>query len=172
WSKVISSRTLDIRFDPNNGQNAIAGGASGQIFYSTNGGTSWTTVTIGAGRIEVAYAKSQSGLVYASMNQNSGEIWKSTDGGVTWGGSRNANPLHLGNQGWYDNAIWVDPTDATHVLAAGLDVYRSSDGGTTWTRISNWGTNQTDIRYGSGTSHTPHADHHALVSDPGYNGTT
>jgi len=172
WSKVTSSRTLDIKFDPNNGQNAIAGGASGQIYYSTNGGTGWTTVTIGAGRVEIAYAKSQSGLVYASVNQNSGEIWKSTDGGVTWGGARIANPQHLGNQGWYANAIWVDPTDANHVIAAGLDAYRSTNGGTAWTKISNWGNNQIDIRYGSGISHTPHADHHVLVADPGYNGTT
>lgn len=185
WSQRYNlGRVMDLRIDPNDATKAIAHSVSynfgtsqweSNILKSADSGQTWTAQKTFANtdiRIELAYAASNSQILYASVNQNSGDIWKSTDGGTTWGAARVGNPQHLGNQGWYDNAIWVDPTDANHVVAAGLDVYRSTNGGTTWTKISNWGNNQIDIRYGSGTSHTPHADHHALVSDPGYNGTT
>jgi hypothetical protein len=185
WSQRYNSgRVMDLRFDPNDATKAIAHSVSynfgtsqweSNIIKSTDSGQTWTaqkTFTNTDIRIELAYAASNSQILYASVNQNSGDIWKSTDGGTTWGAARIGNPQHLGNQGWYNNTIWIDPTDPNHVVAAGLDVYRSTNGGTTWTKISNWGNNQVDIRYGSGTSHTPHSDHHALVSDPGYNGTT
>lgn len=184
WSqRYAAARILDVRFDPNDPAKAVASAQNyntdtlkydNTILASTDGGLTWvaskTFSTSGPIRIELACTRANSLIVYASVDQNSGEIWKSADAGDTW--SLMATPQHLGNQGWYDNAIWVDPTDANHVVAAGLDVYRSTNGGTTFTKISNWGNNQIDIRYGSGVSHTPHADHHALVSDPGYNGTT
>jgi hypothetical protein len=186
WSqRYTAARVWDVLFDPNDPSKAIAsvsnkntgtGLYENSIIISVDGGLSWTIqktfAVANSVRIELAYAKANSQIVYASVDQNSGDIWKSIDGGTTW--TYMANPQHLGNQGWYDNTIWVDPSDATAqlVLAAGLDVYSSTNGGTTWSKISNWGQNQTDIRYGSGTSHTPHADHHALVSDPNYNGTT
>lgn len=185
WTTPYTSGAVkQVLFDPNDPNKATAHSLSynftssqweSNILKSIDSGQTWTTpktFTNSSARIELAYAKSNSQVIYASVDQNSGEIWKSTDGGTTWGAARIANPQHLGNQGWYDNTIWADPTDANHVVAAGLDVYRSTNGGSAWTKISNWGNNQIDIRYGSGTSHTPHADHHALIADPGYNGTT
>ena len=184
WSqRYTAARIWDVRFDPNDSNKALANSQNyntgtslydNAIIASTDGGLTWsakkTFSTAGPIRIELAYTRANSQIVYASVDQNSGEIWKSTDGGTTW--ALMATPQHLGNQGAYDNAIWVDPTDANHLVTAGLDVYRSTNGGTTFTKISNWGNNQIDIRYGSGTSHTPHADHHALVADPNYNGTS
>ena len=49
------------------------------------------------------------------------------------------NPSYLGTQGWYDNAIWVDPSNpATLVVGGGPDAWRSTDSGVTLTRISQW----------------------------------
>ncbi|MGF2413150.1 MAG: hypothetical protein ACQUYJ_12540, partial [Ferruginibacter sp.] len=92
-------------------------------------------------------------------------IYKSTDGGANWaatitsppGGS--AEPSILpGAQGWYDLAIGVDPADPNIVIAGGLNFYRSTNGGSTWTQISRWV--GTTLNY-------VHADHHAVV----WNGT-
>lgn len=63
--------------------------------------------------------------------------------------------------------FWVDPTDANHLVVGGLDLYRSTNGGVTWTKISNWANN---MYYGYPS--VPHADHHIIIADPGYNGTT
>lgn len=164
WSNTYNTgRVYDVRFDPNEPTKALAavtGSSDSYIFRSTDSGQSWTTVktfTASSGRIELAYSKADSLTVYASRNNASGEVWQSTDGGANW--ALVSTPAHLGTQGWYDNTIWVDPTNPAHLLIGGLDLHRSIDSGATWTRISNWTYNT-----------SPHADHHAIVADPGYDG--
>src|SRR5262249_58926711 len=39
------------------------------------------------------------------------------------------------NTGWYANTISVDPTDANRVWVGGVDLFRSDDGGATWSGI-------------------------------------
>ena len=79
-----------------------------------------------------------------------------TTAGATW--TKLSTPEHLSSQGDYDNAIWVDPTDANHVIVGGLDLYQSRDGGATFTKVSDW----------RNAPASPHADHHALVSPPDF----
>lgn len=69
------------------------------------------------------------------------------------------------NQGWYDNVIAVDPTNANVVWAGGIDLFRSHDGGANWGQASHWQLKAPRTDYA-------HADHHALVFHPNYNGTT
>ncbi|HEX6632737.1 MAG TPA: hypothetical protein VF038_02140 [Usitatibacter sp.] len=165
WTRVSAAKALDIAFDPANPANAVAGLDDGSVLYSRDAGATWSRTAAlvaapsgrqGTARIEIAFARNRTGLVYASVDNDSGEVWASEDSGATW--RFLSNPGHLGSQGDYDNAIWVDPTDASHVLVAGIDVYESRDGGATFARVSDW-------RY---TPASPHADHHALVSPPDF----
>ena len=48
-------------------------------------------------RIEIAFARSQAGLVYASVDNARGEVWRSLDSGATW--TKLAAPEHLGVEG-------------------------------------------------------------------------
>ena len=64
--------------------------------------------------------------------------------------------------GWYANTVAVDPTDPDVVWAGGIDLLRSDDGGATWGIASYW--------WANGTPSFVHADQHALVFDPGYDG--
>jgi len=66
------------------------------------------------------------------------------------------------NQGWYDNAIAVDPTDPNVVWAGGTDLFRSNDGGRNWGVASYWWLAPTD-----GTEYL-HGDVHTIVFDPNY----
>lgn len=69
---------------------------------------------------------------------------------------------YLGEQGWYDNAIWVgDPKDSDLVMVGGIDLWRSTDGGNTLERISQWNIDE-----------SAHADHHAVVAHPEYDSDT
>ena len=165
WTRVATMRALDIAFDPNAPSNAVAGLDDGTIAYSRDGGLSWartaplTTTFTGRGgtaRAEIAFARSQRSLVYASLDNNKGEVWRSNDSGATW--AKSALVGHLNVQGDYDNAIWVDPIDANHVVVGGLDLYQSRDGGQTFTQVSDW-------RFSPS---SPHADHHALASPPNF----
>jgi hypothetical protein len=65
--------------------------------------------------------------------------------------------------GWYNNVIAVDPRDPNRVWAAGVDWFRSDDGGKNWGLAS--------FGYGSTTSSFyAHADQHAITFHPKYDG--
>ena len=70
------------------------------------------------------------------------------------------------NQGWYDNVIAVDPLDANRIWAGGIDLWRSDDGGVNWGTAGFWWfTRGAQPLY-------HHADQHAIVFHPHYNGTS
>ncbi|MFN0086227.1 MAG: hypothetical protein ACKVX9_12640 [Blastocatellia bacterium] len=71
------------------------------------------------------------------------------------------------NQGWYDNVIAVDPADPNRVWAGGIDLFRSDDGGVNWGVASYWWLESPGTVK---TSPYAHADHHAIVFHPQYNG--
>ena len=165
WARVSTAKALDLAFDPGDSANAVAGLDDGTIAYSRDAGLTWMRTAPlvpspsgrrSTARAEIAFARTQPGLVYASVDNDKGEVWRSPDAGATW--QLLSNPGHLGVQGDYDNAIWVDPTDASHVIVAGLDVYESRDGGATFAQVSDW----------RRAPFSPHADHHALVSPPDF----
>jgi len=66
------------------------------------------------------------------------------------------------NMGWYINVIAVDPRDADRVWAAGVDWFRSDDGGRNW-GMASFG--------GGGFAASTHVDQHVIAFHPGYDGT-
>ncbi len=160
WTKKDTTKHMrDVDFDPRDKTKAIAGTLEGRVYYTNDTGASWQEATIvdsNWARVEIAYAKSAD-VVYASVDKDHGTIYKSTDNGATW--TYVSNPEHLGGQGWYDNIIWVDPTDENHLIIGGLDLHESTDGGENWTKISTWWR-----------SDSVHADHHMIIEDPDYDG--
>lgn len=167
WAQRLTTTWRDVKFDPTNSNNAVAG-AVGYAWYTTNGGAagSWAAATFApaiSGRVELAYAPSDPSIVYASVNQNNGDVYKSTDGGHSFTRVNTGQSL-LSSQGDYDNTIWVKPDDPNFVVVAGVDMYKSTDGGATFTKIAYWG-----YSWHYREPPSPHADHHALVSIPGSN---
>lgn len=143
------------------------------IYRTTNGGTTFTKLTAGLPttaytRIALAIAPSNPQTLYAVFNASSNTtrgIFRSTNGGVSWDSVATprdplTNATHLAGQGWYNNVIAVDPANANTVYAGGVNLFRSTNGGASWTMISNW-------YAGAGYPYV-HADHHALV----FSGTT
>jgi hypothetical protein len=171
WTRVLAEGIGDVDFHPVRATDAVAGGLSnGTAYFSTDGGATWTPAThpgVWSGRVEVTYAAANPDVVYAAVNVNGGEIWRSTDGGRTYAkrasARSNGQPARfLGDQGWYDNVIWAgDPANANFLVAGGVDLWRSTDGGNTLIDISTWW----DPR-------SAHADHHCITGHPAFNGTT
>ena len=159
WTQVLAAEDVaDVNFDPTDGTKAIAGArASGNAYYSVDGGVTWNSASFSSstsGRVEIAYAPSNPSIVYASINQNNGELWKSADGGQSYTLVNSGNEF-LGSQGWYGNIVWVNPYDPDFVVVGGIDLWRSTDGGATLNKISHW--YEAD---------SIHADHHAIVESP------
>jgi photosystem II stability/assembly factor-like uncharacterized protein len=153
----------------------------------TNGLPDPKLPNMGYGRIKLAMAPSDPNVLYASFTYDykRGDtvdlkewamlgVWKTTDGGQNW--TQVSTPLTssqynrnhgettaLGSQGNYANAIIVHPTDPNIVFAGGLDIYKSIDGGNSWSQVSIW--------IDPGDSGNPeklpyvHGDHHVFAFD-------
>jgi hypothetical protein len=139
----------------------VYGGVTSGIYRSTDGGDSWTLLTTGLpaaatkpGRIGLAVAPSLPSTVYAIYADLVGSFagfFRSTDGGATW--TRQADGALSGfysSYGWWFGKIWVDPTNANRVFAAGLPLMRTTNGGNAWTDVSG----------------SMHVDHHAMWISP------
>jgi len=76
-----------------------------------------------------------------------------------------SNQNQFVTMGWYCNTIAVDPTNPDRVWAAGVDLFRSDDGGATWGVASYWWANRATPSF-------VHADQHAIVFHPHFDGHT
>jgi len=181
--RVIPALSFDVAFHPSNPQVAVAhvrdhDGTAwfNDVLYSTDGGQTWqgSTGARAAGfdsRIELAwhggYTGAGNGCVYALQNVSGGTLLVSTDGGANFAVVSTPPQRLLGSQGVYANALWVDPSVANATLAddtivaGGLDLWRSRDGGATFTQISDW-------RRVPNPGDSAHADHHAIVPSANY----
>ena len=138
------------------------------IYKTTNGGASFTKLTTGLPtsgytRIAMAISFSNPQVLYATLTSssyNTRGVYKTTNGGTSWDSvaiPRDAltNATHLAGQGWYNNVLAVDPTNPAVVYAGGVNLYKSTNSGGSWTMISNWYS-------GAGYPYV-HADQHELV---------
>ena len=159
FTHVSALAATTVVFHPTDSAKAVAAG-SGSIAYTSDGGLTWhaSTGLPGGGRTELAYARSNPNIVYASYDSNGGSVLRSINGGVSFTVVHDGtNGSLLGNQGWYDNVIWVNPVNANDVIVGGISMFESLDGGISWPN-----------NVGGGV----HADHHAIVEDPRFDGVT
>lgn len=153
----------------------------------TNGLPDPNLPNMGYGRIKLAMAPSNPNILYASFTYEpkTGDaatlkrgamlgIWKTTSAGQNWTQvttpltinqrNRNAgNTTALGAQGGYAHALIVHPTDPNIVFIGGLDIYKTTNGGNSWSQVSMWispnsSENPERIPY-------VHADHHVFAFD-------
>ncbi len=173
---VTASNAVDIRIHPVYPNKVIAG-CKGDVYLSLDYGETWEEQTTGmvdklpsnTGRCEVSFCRSHAGRIYVSMNRNLGEIWRTSDNGDTWE-LRNTGTNYFGSgngQGWYDNTIWVSPNNSSWLIVGGVDLFRSTDGGTTLVQISDW-----HDYHNGGDANSAHADQHCIVEAADYHLST
>ncbi|MFN3939275.1 MAG: WD40/YVTN/BNR-like repeat-containing protein, partial [Chitinophagales bacterium] len=137
------------------------------IYYSPSGDSAtFVKQTVGLPssgyyRIELAVAQSDPDIAYAipcSVDYRIQGVYRTDDRGATWqatelpGGDREL----AGRQAWYDLIIEVDPNNANTVIAGGLHLWKSTDGGGTWKQLSSGGLDSVLLRY-------VHVDQHAIL---------
>jgi len=147
------------------------------LYQSTNGGASFTKLTGGLpvsnfGRTSLSIYLSNPSIVYASIADASTHgtlgLYKTTNNGTSWTLMSSIN--YMSGQGWYNNVAAVHPTNSNVIFAAGLDTYKSVDGGSSLTQKSFWFKSKDGIITPGGVEGTDnsyiHADHHAILFDP------
>ncbi len=134
WTQRTNSPAMDVKIQGPGNLRAVAG-ELGSARYTLDGGVTWTAATFSPsisnggtaatdGRVELAVHKTFQfeGFVYASVNQNNGEVFRSNDGGQSYTRYSTGVNYLLGasNQGWYDNTIWSNPNDPDNVIVGGI----------------------------------------------------
>jgi photosystem II stability/assembly factor-like uncharacterized protein len=109
------------------------------LYKSTDRGVTWNAVrgngfpAESLGKIGVAVAPSDPKRVYAIVDGKAGGLYRSDDGGGSW--KLADKDVRLWQRGWYFCHVAVDPANADVVYVADTALYRSSDGGVTFTAI-------------------------------------
>ena len=130
---------LAVAVNPQNGNEifAVAGTSTVQVLKSTDGGRNWAQISsIAASCYDIAFNASNPNLLYILT---SGGVYRSTDRGLTWTLSS------FGSSSYgYNGNLAVNRADPNTIYASGyrwesslgyLTVYKSTDGGATWTTM-------------------------------------
>jgi photosystem II stability/assembly factor-like uncharacterized protein len=142
-------RALAVTGLPQDSSTYYFGSVAGGVWKTTDGGVTWNPIfdkesiaSIGA----IAVAPSDPNVIYVGTGESCPRndisygdgVYKSTDEGKTWTNMGLKDTRHVA-------AIVVDPHDANVVLVAALGhvyghnaergVFRSADGGKTWTKV-------------------------------------
>lgn len=150
----------------------------GRIMKYASG--TWNTLYTAAnrGRVEIACAPGSAGLIYAAFESGGkcDTLLVTHNYGANWSAMKKPDDADLGiskwdftrNQGWYNLIIAVDPNDTNTVVIGGIDLFRSTNGGNSWSQISKWSNNANlhllNCSY-------VHADHHEIAFKKGSSST-
>lgn len=184
WNKRTSAGNnnfKDIRYCPGDTNTIYAARYNfwspfAAFYRSTDAGVTWSIVTAGINavdknRIEIGVTEANPNIVYlvasktgthtleafykssnkgASFTQRSGSAFNILGGDI--------DGLDTRGQGYYDLAIVCSPTDSNFVLVGGINIFKSNNGGSSWTPSASW-------KSEGGTAYV-HADIHYLGRNP------
>lgn len=175
WEKVLyrSDRAgaIDLIMDPNNPRilyaaiweayrtpySLVSGGPGSGLFKTTDGGDSWEEISRNPGlpqgilgKIGVTVSPVKKDRVWAIVEADDGGVFRSDDAGATW--TKLNDDRRLRQRAWYYSRIYADTEDEETVYVLNTGMYRSVDGGRTYSYIR-----------------VPHGDNHDLWIDPNNN---
>jgi photosystem II stability/assembly factor-like uncharacterized protein len=156
WNNIRAGSYFDIEMKPGTSSTLYAVDGT-NFYYSIDNGATWTTGAMAAGeRVSIAVTPVNPVVVYV-WAQNSGLMYSNTSG--TSFTNRTDPAANAGPYGYYDYVIEISPVNENIIFAGGLDIARSTNGGNSWTTVSDWN--------GWPASDYSHADNHAQKFAPG-----
>ena len=183
WQKVLDViMATDLVINPQDTNVVIVGcgnfASQGHGIYRTSdGGRTWQKATglpeTFEGKVTLAIYRDAPMFVFASIgngfSSENAATWlcMSVDGGATW--SVNSTEDYSRWQGWYSHDVAVDPTNISNIMAAGIDIWKSTFGGinlekkTDWFK---WYSGMVPPGQPEGPPDFSHADHHDIVYHP------
>ena len=174
WEKVLyksdKAGAVDVTFDPNHPEVLYAsiwethrnfwelssGGPDSGLWKSIDGGDTWIDITRNhglpqsaiIGKIGVTASPAKAGRVWALIEASDDPgLYRSDDFGETW--KLVNSDVQLRYRPWYYMHVFADPQDPDQVYVNNLQMWKSTDGGSTFSKIG-----------------TPHGDNHDLWIDP------
>jgi photosystem II stability/assembly factor-like uncharacterized protein len=137
-SQVLYAALLQTRRPPWSIYAPSKGPGTG-LYRSKDGGEHWEQLTGHGlpseelGRMGIAFARSNPERVYLIADAKEGGLYRSDDGGENW--ARVSKDARIWGRGWYFSEVSVDSMDPDTVYVPNTSMYRSRDGGKTFTAI-------------------------------------
>ncbi len=171
WTNIQGGNFKDICFKPDD-PNIVYAALGADFYRSSNNGTSFTKISsglTGGQRGVIAVTPANPSYVYFMQSNGNSEfkgLYRSVDAGLTFS-TRSTSPNIMdwscdgsgsGGQAWYDLALAADPVNPDVIFAGGVNVWKSTNGGTNWSINSHW--------YGGCNVPAVHADCHFLAYSP------
>lgn len=172
WTQTLNGENMyDVEIKPGDPSTLYA--ASNEFYKSTDGGNSWTLITTGTpaavdvNRISIDVTAANPNYVYLLAGSDADAsflgLYRSNNSGTSFALRSNSPNIFsyaedgndTGGQSWYDIALAISPTNAEEVYAGGINVWKSTNGGTDWTISTHW--------YYPPTVGYVHADIHTLI---------
>ena len=176
WTQVLyindTTGVADLRLDPSNPNRLIcamwhhlrepwffkSGGEGSGLYITNDGGDNWEQIECGSGipcgelgRIGVAFAPSNSDVVYAYIESKENAVYRSDDGGFTWK-RKSKSKQDIGGRPFYYADIYVDVKNENRLYSIATEVTTSDDAGVTWKTFA--------------AGNRVHTDHHAWWAHP------
>jgi hypothetical protein len=142
WSQTLAGNIKDIKIKPND-SNTVYAVTTDRFYRSTNGGDSFSLISSGlppsAGRLVIDVTPANSNYVYVFREFNGAvSIYRSANSGVSFSTRTTSITNFSAGQAWYDLALGVSSTNAEELYVGCLNVWKSSTGGTSFTKLNNW----------------------------------
>jgi type IX secretion system substrate protein len=147
------------------------------IYRTTDGGTFWYKISNGLptgyrGKTQLAMAPSNPEILYASIGNGfssaEGASWlcRSTDFGANW--TLKSTTDYSKWQGWFSHDVVVHPQNPDEIAVIGIDVWKSTDGGSTLVQTSTGGVGFANppIEGPDGNADYVHSDCHDIIYHP------
>jgi Secretion system C-terminal sorting domain len=189
WTRVHSVlMTTDLAMKP--GDTSVLyvscgnfGTTGNGLYKSVNAGAVtpvFTKMTSGlpanyTGMARMAISANNPNRVYATIGHDPGTstkygLYVSTNQGSSWAKATSTNIIN--GQGWYAHDVVADPANANIVYWGEIDMYKSTNGGSTFTKVSDWSKwNLSNTTVGTTTEGTStnyvHADNHRIFYSGG-----
>lgn len=166
----VGGRTRALAIDVSDEEVILAGGVSGGVWRSADGGATWSKTT-GSNELQSVtgiaqdtrsgqtdtwyyitgeYAGNSAGATGASYRGDG--VYKSTDGGLTWtllSSTSTEMPQTFDQYFDYNHEVVVSPDNGNVIVANYGGIHVSANGGTNWTRTLN-STGWSDVVIGTG----------------------
>jgi photosystem II stability/assembly factor-like uncharacterized protein len=132
---IVYAALWDSREGP--WENGIFNGDKGGIFKSVDGGKTWRQLTKGLPnnivQANIAIAPSSPKSLFAAVRTKTiAKLYRSDDGGETWGGTTDDPRPGLGIGGGDLPVVRFDPKNPQIVYSASVVCWKSTDGGKSW----------------------------------------
>ncbi len=158
WQQVLnrsdSTGAIDIKMDPSNPNilyaslwtanrkawSLTSGGVESELFKSTDGGTTWNSLSHNPGmpkgllgKICISICPSNPERIYTMIENEHGGVFRSDDGGKKWMQLDTNN--NLTQRPWYFSSLFADPKNQDVVYVLNVEFWKSTDGGRSFSKV-------------------------------------